>query len=77
MKNKTRPDFSAMAEKWPSSHVSRDKIGEFSGGVITPGYLANLDSSKKGPPEKVRCGRKIVYPVASFVRWLEARSENA
>ena len=71
-----RPDFSAMAERWPSAFVARDKSSDFSGGLISPRYLANLDSVGKGPPGKIRCGRKIGYSVVEFIKWLEARSEN-
>lgn len=72
--NRIRPDFSSMIEKWPSSIVMRDLIKEFSGGAMTPGYLANLDSAKKGPPGRFRCGRKIGYSVVELVKWLEDRS---
>ena len=73
--DKIEPDFSEMAVKWPSAFVARDKSEEFTGGMIKPRYLANLDSVGKGPPGKVRCGRKIAYPVTEFVKWLESRSE--
>ena len=76
MKNeKIRPDFSEMADAWGSPFVSRDKVEIFTGGLISRGYLANLDSNKTGPPEKIRVSRKICYPVKSFVKWLEDRSE--
>jgi len=72
-----KPDFSEMAAKWPSAFVSRDKSDEFTGGIIKPRYLANLDSVGQGPPGKIRCGRKIAYPVTEFVKWLEERSKVA
>lgn len=36
-------------------------------------YLANLDSAGKGPPGRIRIGRKIAYPRADFIEWLEKR----
>jgi hypothetical protein len=66
--------FQDMASKWPSTWVARTKIGLFSGYIITEKYIANLDSAGKGPPGRVRCGRKVVYPVAGLVSWLESRS---
>ena len=69
-----KPDFQNMAERWPSAWVSRTEIGHFTGGIISEKYLANLDSAGKGPAGRVRCGRKIAYPVAELVEWLESRS---
>jgi hypothetical protein len=66
--------FSEMAEKWPSAWVARTEAEKFSGGLIGEKYLANLDSLGKGPAGRIRCGRKVAYPVHEFVKWLEARS---
>jgi len=67
--------FQSMADKWPSTWVSRTEAANFSGGIISEKYLANLDSAGKGPAGRIRCGRKIAYPVDELVKWLEARSE--
>jgi len=67
--------FQEMASKWPSSFVARTEVKRFSGGIISEKYLANLDCLGKGPAGRIRTGRKISYPVASFIEWLEARSE--
>jgi hypothetical protein len=67
--------FGSLAEKWPSAWVARTEAKEFSGGLIGEKYLANLDSQGRGPAGRIRCGRKIAYPVAEFVKWLETRSE--
>jgi hypothetical protein len=67
--------FQEMADRWPSSIVARTEIGKFTGGMIREKYLANLDSLGKGPAGRIRCGRKVAYPVNEFVKWLEARSE--
>lgn len=65
--------FQEMAEKWPSAVVSRGEAERFTGGLIGAKYLANLDASGQGP-SRFRCGRKVVYSVNEFVKWLEKRS---
>ena len=67
------PTFSGMAEAWPSPWVARHEVRNFTGGIVDPKYLANLDSLGKGPAGRIRVGRKIAYPVDSFVQWLEDR----
>jgi hypothetical protein len=67
--------FRSLAERWPSSMVARTEIENFTGGIISEKYIANLDSAGKGPAGRVRCGRKIAYPVSELVSWLESRSE--
>ncbi|MBM4337990.1 MAG: hypothetical protein FJ110_00440 [Deltaproteobacteria bacterium] len=66
--------FQNMADKWPSAWVARTESEKFTGGIIKEKYLANLDSTGKGPAGRVRIGRKIAYPVSEFVKWLESRS---
>lgn len=65
----------SMADKWPSTFVARTEAEKFSGGLIGEKYLANLDSAGKGPAGRIRCGRKVAYPVTEFIKWLEGRSE--
>jgi hypothetical protein len=65
-------DLHKLAEKWPSELVSRSEVARFSGGVLTPKYMANLDSQGDGP-ERMRIGRKVCYPVSSLVRWMKSR----
>ena len=69
------PDFSSLTRKWPSSFVARGEVGNFTGGIVNPRTLANLDSLGKGPPGRVRIGRKIAYPVLQFTEWLTKRAE--
>ena len=66
--------FHEMAERWPSSMVSRTEIEKFTGGIISEKYIANLDSAGKGPKGRIRIGRKIAYNVDSVIRWLESRA---
>ena len=68
-------NLSYLAEGWPSPIVPRTKIDEFTGGVINAKHLANLDCLGQGPPGKFKIGRKTVYPVDEFIKWLELRSE--
>ncbi len=67
--------FQTMADKWPSAIVARTEVERFSGGMIKGKYIANLDSTGQGPAGRIRCGRKVAYPVNEFVKWLESRSE--
>lgn len=69
-------DLSHLAEKWPSAWVSREKVPDFTGGALSSGRIANLDSTGHGPPGRMKVGRKIVYPVDEFVAWLEERTKR-
>lgn len=62
--------FKQMAEKWPSVMVARTEISKFTGGLITTGYLANLDNRGLGPATRVRMGKKVVYRVDDFINWM-------
>lgn len=68
--------FQELAAKWPSAFVARTEIEKFTGGLISEKYLANLDSQNRGCPGRIRCGRKVVYPVTNFIKWLESRSSK-
>lgn len=69
-------NFTDLKAKWPSSLVSRNVIDRFSGGLISPRYIANLDCRGLGPSERIRVGRKVAYPVDSLCDWLAERSNN-
>ncbi len=66
--------FHSMADRWPSTMVARTEIEKFSGGIMSEKYIANLDCQGRGPVGRIRCGRKVVYPVVELVKWLETRS---
>ncbi|MCK4789131.1 MAG: hypothetical protein KAV87_35645 [Desulfobacteraceae bacterium] len=68
-------DFKGLADKWPSTLVARSQVSNFSGGVLNSKYLANLDSLGKGPKERIRVGRQIVYSVDSLIAFMEKRAE--
>ena len=59
--------FSDLAARWPSAFVARTEIEKFTGGLISEKYLANLDCGGKGPAGRIRCGRKVVYPIKNFI----------
>jgi hypothetical protein len=62
-----------MAARWPSPVVARKKIGEFSGGVLTPKTMANFDSTGTGPEGRFLLVNQTVYPVEGLVAWLKTR----
>ena len=65
-------DLKIMAEKWPGGVMARFEIGKFTGGMISPGHLANLDSQGKGPPGAFRMnGRRVGYVVPKFLEWFQ------
>jgi len=67
--------FQELASNWPSPWVARTEIKNFTGGMLSERYAANLDCSGRGIAGRVRVGRKICYPVKEVIRFLEARSE--
>ena len=74
MKKLNTPSFQLMADKWPSPFVARQEVEHFTGGIVNPKYIANLDSQGLGPKGRIRVGRKIAYPVSEFIQWLESRA---
>lgn len=69
-------NFEEMAKTWPSGLVARSEVGRFSGGLLNGRTLANLDSAGMGPPNRIRVGRKIAYPVRDLIRWIAGRAQN-
>jgi hypothetical protein len=63
-----------LRKSWPSHFVARQEIKNFSGGIMSQKYLANLDSQGLGPPGRIKVGRKVAYPVDALIEWLESRS---
>ena len=55
--------------------IARKKIHEFLGGLISPGYMANLDCKGLGPP-RVQIGRQIGYLRSDLINWLSARASK-
>ncbi len=66
--------FTLLKKVWSSTLVARSEVGRFSGGVISPHYIANMDCRGLGPKERLRIGKKVVYPVDSLIDWLKEKS---
>ena len=62
-------------EKYKSPFICRDEVPTFTGGALSAGYLANLDSKGEGPANPFKFGRRQCYPVDSLVEWLINRLE--
>lgn len=67
--------FDKLGETWPEIFL-RKAVPELTGGLISAGYLRNLDSQTKGP-ERFRIGGRVVYRKVSFISWLRSRGKNA
>ena len=73
MPNKEIPkEVLSLAEAWGSPWVARKEIGRFSGGLLRPRTMANLDALKKGPP-KFMVGGAVGYQVADLMAWISER----
>ena len=68
-----RISLNKLADSWPSPFVTRNKIAEFSGGMVTPVSMAVFDSKGKGVADRFIVNRKTCYPVDSLVQWRESR----
>jgi len=67
--------YDELATRWPSPIVARKEVGRFSGGVLNPRSMANLDSLGEGVPGKFQAApRKIAYPVKELVKWMRDRA---
>jgi hypothetical protein len=73
----TEINFEELKDKWPSTVVARDRVEEFTGGLICRGTITNLDSRGEGPPRFYITPRKVGYPVDTFIQWLEERVRTA
>ena len=63
-------------DRYPSTFICRSEVPQFTGGIVTTGTLANLDSKKIGIPNAFRIGRRVCYPIESVVDWLISRLEE-
>ncbi len=74
--NLHKDPFTEMLEKWPSGLVARTEVARFTGGLLSPAYMANLDSLGQGP-DRIHIGRKCCYPTHALVEWLRSRSNRS
>ncbi len=65
--------FEALVRDLPSL-LTRKDMGKYFGTLISPNYLANLDSLGKGP-RRARIGQKVVYKRDDMIEWLRRRTK--
>jgi len=66
--------FDALSKNAPEI-LTRQKIHEFSGGLISAKTLANLDSSGEGVVPRLRIGGKVAYPKEAVIEFLKRRCQ--
>lgn len=64
--------FTVMAEGLPEL-VTRQKVEEITGGLISVKSLQNKDSLGQGITPRLRIGKKVAYPRAAVIRFLRLR----
>lgn len=69
-----RDIFEQLADSWPAPIVARKEVSRFSGGVLNPRSMANLDSLGQGPPRISLGPRVIAYPTRALVEWMRNRA---
>ena len=71
------PSFNldTLADSWPSPIVARSEVGTFSGGLLHPRTLANLDSLHEGPG-KIMIGNRACYSTQKLVAWMKRRQKG-
>lgn len=65
-----------LKAKYPGG-LLRCRVGEASGGLISPKTMANRAAKNDMPEGTIRVRGKIVYPVDSFVDWLYGKEEGS
>ena len=70
-----RRDFSELAEKWQAPIVARKEVGHFSGGLLHPRTMANIDSNSDiEGPERIKMGRGVAYFTDSLVDFMNRQA---
>lgn len=68
--------YDELAARWSSPVVARKEVNRFSGGILNPRTLANLDSLGQGPTGKFQVGpRQVAYPVRELIDWMRERGK--
>ena len=68
-------NLNSLIDNWPSPIVARSQVGAFSGGLLHPRSLANLDSLGKGPG-KIMVGNRACYSTRKLVAWMKERQKR-
>ena len=66
-------NLDSLVNSWPSPIVARSQVGVFSGGLLHPRTMANLDSLGKGPG-KMLVGNRACYSTLKLVEWMKSRT---
>jgi hypothetical protein len=64
-----------LKEKWPSPFVSRDRISEFTDGIVKQSSMNTMDARGDGIAPRYRIGNRVFYEVDSVVDWLKTRAK--
>lgn len=75
MHNTINFDFNELAEAWGAPIVARTDVAKFSGGLLHPRTMANLDSLHKGPG-KIMIGGRACYVTKTLVEWMKNRRKK-
>ena len=67
-------DRIAEALKDAPEIIARVKVPSLLGGLISKGYLQNLDSAGLGP-RRIVLGRRVGYAKKDLIAWLVARAK--
>ncbi|WP_272698864.1 helix-turn-helix transcriptional regulator [Desulfovibrio sp. Fe33] len=70
------PDQIQELERTLPPIIARTAVHQLTGGLISTGRLANLDSLGQGP-KRIRVGRKVAYLRSDFTAWLASRTSEA
>ena len=52
--------------------IARNKITFFLGGLLSKGYMQNLDSTGKGP-KRIKIGKRCGYLREDLIEWLRSK----
>jgi len=69
-------DRIAEALKHAPDIIPRTKVPALLGGLISRGYLQNLDSQGRGP-HRLMIGRRCAYLKTDLIQWLTERTRWA
>jgi hypothetical protein len=65
-----------LKDKWPSPFVSRDRIGEFTDGILKQSSMNTMDARGDGICPRYRIGNRVFYETERVIDWLKARAKT-
>ncbi len=77
MREQTQPTdiFDQLVMEWGCPLVARSEVRRFSGGLLNPRTLANLDVRGE-IPGKIMVGNRVAYQTAQLAGWMRERSRG-